>query len=383
MFIFEILIYIFFTWIMFSLARNSELRYGGEDRIDKYLWWYILFFTFIAAIRWRTGEDSVSYILTLRNGLIIKGSQEHLWNWFVCFIHNYNIHFSIGMGVTAFFQIFFLTKAFEKYKPLLVWLPVVLFGGRYFLDMMNAVRQMIVACGFLFLSNYIVQKKAVPYIAGILLLSQIHHSALIILFFYGLAYVPFEKIRFPQRRTLCMAILAACLIFGQIGSFLGMTGYIEPLTSLIGYENYSDRAVSILGGASTEQLAFGPMMLSYLMISILVIWYAPRLHEEYGDIIPEFNLWYFLSFIFSCFFFLVCNLSHLAIRFAQYFEFFQVAMLALLLHYLYCNRTKMQQMLIIVILSIWLSTSVDIFKNRGVPYEASTYKTIFSSDAHL
>lgn len=379
--IFEITIYVLFAWIMYSLARRSESHYGEEEDIDMYLWGYILFFTFISAIRWDVGVDSLSYVRIMKNGLVSEDSKEHIWQWIIRFVHDNGIHFSFGLGFFAFLQIFFLTKTLEKYKPLLIWLPVVVFGGRYFLDMMNAVRQMVVACGFLFLSGYIVQKRAVPYVVGIFLLSLIHHSALILLAVYVLAYAPVAKFRLPQRRLLCLIILAICLIMGQVGSFLGVADYIEPLSAAVGYDNYSDRLINILGGQDAEQLAFGPMMFSYLAISVLIIWYAPILYDEYADCIPEFNLWYLLSFFFACFFFLVCNISHLVIRIAQYFEFFQVVMLALLLHYLYCNRERLQRMLIITILLIWLSTGVDIYKNIGVRYEATTYKTIFSTDA--
>lgn len=378
MFLFDFLIYVLFALVMMYLAKKSEDKFGEDSRMDRYLWCYVLFFTFISAIRWRVGVDSDMYTFTFKTGLVRDGSTEYLWDWLVLFVKNNGIHFAFGMGVAAFAQIILLTRALKKYKYLLIWLPVVIFGGRYFLDLMNGVRQMIVACGFVFLSNYILQKKLVHYLVGVLVLSLIHHSALILLPLYVFAYVPLGKLNLPNKRNICLIILGVCVAIGVVGSFTGAAKYVEGFTLLIGYDNYSDWASEIMSGDKAEKLGFGPMMISYLAVAVFVIWYAPRLSDEYGEEMPQFNLWYFFSFVFACFFFLVYNISHLAIRFAQYFEFFQTIMLALLLHYFNVNRAEFRNMLYILVFSIWLSTLTGVYKSQTVKGESTIYKTIFT-----
>ena len=378
MFLFELLIYVFFALIMMILAKKSEEAFGEDTRMDRYLWCYVLFFSFISAIRWRVGMDSEMYIYTFKTGLVRNESTEYLWDWLVLFVKNNGIHFAFGMGVAAFLQIILLARALKEYKYLVIWLPVVIFGGRYFLDLMNGVRQMIVACGFVYLSNYILQKKLVHYLVGVLVLSLIHHSALILLPLYVFAYIPIGKLNLPNKRNICLIILGVCVAIGVVGSFTGATKYVEGFTLLIGYDNYSDWATDIMSGDKAERVGFGPMMLSYLAVAVFIIWYAPRLSDEYGDEMPQFNLWYFFSFVFACFFFLVYNISHLAIRFAQYFEFFQTIMLALLLHYFYVYRTEFRNILYILIISIWLSTLVGVYKSQSEKLEYTTYKTIFT-----
>lgn len=89
MFIIELLIYVFFAWVMYSFARRSDLYDESGTKIDRYLWCYILFFTFVSAIRWRVGVDSVEYIKVFRNGIVRDGSEEFLWNWLVQFVHGF------------------------------------------------------------------------------------------------------------------------------------------------------------------------------------------------------------------------------------------------------------------------------------------------------
>lgn len=377
MFIIELLIYVFFAWVMYSFARRSESYDESGVKIDLYLWFYMLFFTFISAIRWRVGVDSVEYIKIFQKGIVREGSEEFLWDWLVTFIHDWGFHFVFGTATIAFLQIFFLCKSFKEYKYILVWLPVVLFGGRYYLALMNGVRQMIVVCGYVFLVKYIVERKPFPFLVGIVLLSGFHHSALLLLPTYFLTYIPFDKIKLSNKRILCLTILIVCFVMGQTPSFQGLLKYVEQILYMTGYENHADFYSNILQGRGTEVLSMGPIMISFLLCAVVIIWYAPILYETYGESIPYFNLWYFLSFFYSCGYFLVCNLSHMMIRPFQYFELFQAVILALLLYYFYQNRSRYQYHLYALIFLIWVCTIIGVYKACISPIDFTTYKTFF------
>lgn len=380
MFIFELLIYVIFALIMHALARKSALGCKKEDGLDRYLWAYILFFTFISAIRWNVGADCNSYIDIFKNGQIRDGSTEYLWDWLVIFIHDNGIHFAFGMGIVAFLQISLLTKACEKYRYILLWLPIILYGGRYFQDLMNGIRQMVVACGFVYLSRYIVDRKVISYVVGIFLLSWIHNSAVMLLPLCLLTYVPFDKIKIANKRILCLGIFLFCFTMGQTPAFQDFAIFAQEILEISGYAHFESWVTDILEGKQLETLSFGPMMISYLLLSIVIIWFAPKLKEVYEKRIQYFDVWYFCSFLFSCLYFLVCNTSHLLIRIAQYFEFFQVIMLALLLHYLYVKRKYSIVYFWVLILVIWLNTGVAIYKDYNLVKESTTYKTILFRD---
>ena len=60
MFIFDILIYVFFAWVMYAYAKHSYVfakRTGRFEQPDKNLWIFWLFFAFICGIRWNVGVD--------------------------------------------------------------------------------------------------------------------------------------------------------------------------------------------------------------------------------------------------------------------------------------------------------------------------------------
>lgn len=377
MFIIELFIYIFFAWVMYSFAKKSILYDKSGVKIDKYIWYYILFFTLISAIRWRVGVDSTAYIEIFRNGIVREDSKEFLWDWLVLLVYNYGFHFVIGTAAIAFIQIFFLTKSLQEYKFILLWLPIVLFGGRYYLDLMNGIRQMAVACIYILLSRYIVERKPIPFTIGIFLLSGLHQSAMILLPTYFLTYIPFNKIKLYNKRFICLIILITCFIIGRSPSFQNLFTYIESAISITGYEEHADFYKTILTEGETEKLSFGPIMLSFLLSSIFVIWYAPTLYETYGKRIQYFNLWYFLSFFYSCMYFLVCNTSHMMIRPFQYFELFLVIMLAMLIHIFYINNKKYKYHFYALIFLFWICTIIGVYKNSGRTVEFTTYKTFF------
>lgn len=374
-FIIELLIYVFFAWAMYSLAKESILCHKNSMKFDGYIWCYVLFFTIISAIRWRVGVDSASYIEIFRDGVVRDGSKEYIWDWLVLLIHHWGLHFVIGTAIMAFLQIFFLCKGFQQYKYILIWFPVVLFGGRYYLGLMNGVRQMTVACVYVFLVKYIIERKPLPFLTGVLLLYGIHNSALLLLPTYLLTYIPFKKL--PNRRILCLAILLVCFAIGQTPSLQGLFKYVEQILFITGYDNYTDFYSNVLEGQGEEQLAFGPTMISFLLCSVVLVWYAPELQRTYGKVIPYFNLWYFFAVFYSCGYFLVCNISHMMIRPFQYFELFQAIMLALLLHYFSINKKRYQVHLYALIFLIWVCTIIGIYKACNTPIEFTIYKTFF------
>lgn len=377
MFIIDILIYVFFAWVMYSLAKNSNTYYPDSVKIDKYLWWYLGFFTLVSAIRWNVGVDCNTYIKVFINKLIKPESQEFVWDEIVTLVDSIGLHFTFGMGLTAFLQIYLISRACKEHKYLLIWIPIVLFGGRYYLDLCNGMRQMVAACGFVFASIFIVDKKPVHFAITILFMTGFHHSSIILAPFYLLRYLPLKYINIADKRFLCLGIFLVCFLMGQTPSFQGLIKYIEPIVSSAGYEKHADFYAKALEGTTNEKISFGPIMLSFLFSSLAVIWYAPVLHRTYSDDNRYFNLWYFLSFIHSCGYFLVCNVSHMMIRPFQYFELFLVLMLALLLHHFHSNMNHYKLHYYALVFIIWVCTIVGVYKASGLTREATTYKTIF------
>lgn len=382
MFLFHIFVYVLFAYIMYVYALKSNLRYPNSTRIDKYLWGFIIFFTIICAIRGSVGVDSLAYVHIFKYGDgrdNVNG--EYLFEFLTDFISKHGIHFTVGMGICAFVQIYYTVKGLLESKWLLIYVPLVLFGGCFFLGLVNGMRQMIVACIFIYASRFIVEKKLIRYLVFVFICSLIHHSAYMLLPFYLLGYVPGFLRRLNQKRTLMLAIFIVCFVAGMTPQFQNAIGYIENMASFVGYESYADRAMEFLSGNYTaERRLFGPMQLSYFLLGVFTIWFGPQLRKRYASSMKYYDLWFFFSFFYVSAYFLVCNISHIFIRPIQYFQMFHMIICALLVYdfiHPQKEKAKMQMLAYLFILIIWASTSWDIIKNYNNPYETVTYKTFF------
>lgn len=384
MFVFEILIYVIFAWIMYSFWLDN-LKVSNQSHnpmFNRYVWMSILFFTFICAIRWRVGVDSPNYAASFMVGLNdyseVKRS-EIIWGVLIDLIHSLGLHFTIGMGVVAFLQIYFITRTLYKYPYILVMLPIVLFGSHYYLDLMNGMRQMTVACVFFWATQFIIDRKWIKYSLTIAICSFIHHSAILLLPLYLLNYVP-RVYSLLNKRLVCLAIFVGCFVLGLLKQFQDIVQYAEHFTIYIGYDSYAERVNMMLNNEYEEGgRNFGPMQMSYFLCAIICIWKMTDIIKKYGEKIPYIKLWILFSFLYSCSYFLLCNVSSILLRPVDYFALFHMFLICVILADLKNRRNK--NMLYLFVLIIWVNTSWNIYKactktDASRP-ESTTYKVFF------
>lgn len=379
-FIFNVLIYSLFAWFMSLLARNSYTIYGDSAKMDKYIWYYILFFVCLVAFSWKTGTDGFGYTLRFIRGFKPdEGNTEYIYNYVTNFIASNGIPFFIGMGILAFGQIYPMVKVIHKYRFILIMLPFVMFGNCYFMNLMNAMRQMVVASMFVFASQYIVDKKLLKYAAVILIGSLIHHSALMLLPLYFIGYLmPWIGNRL-DRRYLLLAIYVMCFVLGFTPAFNGIVSYAEAFSEAAGYESYTERVGEFLSGEyQAEVHRFGPMMMSYFLLGIFTIWFGPMLKKKYESVIPYFNIWYLFAFLYACLYFLIVNVSHIFIRPVLYFQLFQLIIVSLLLWELYQQpKNRLKAWFLVAV--IWVEVVWNLYKNQG-PTSIVNYHSMFFYD---
>ena len=386
--LYDILIYVFFAYFASMLARKSqryiETRHLSVDTWDQYLICYMLFFAIIGGIRWNVGVDNISYITSAVYPNTISDSAEPLYRTITTFLHDIRLHWSIGLSLWCFIQIFFLTLALKQYRYLLVLLPYIMFGGRYWMDAMNVMRQMMVAFAFLWASKFIYEKKIIKYLLFIFIASFMHKSVLMLLPIY---FLP-RNLNIYKHRIILIAILIFCLIIGLSPAFTKLSYYVEILQLALGYDNYGNgRITNILNNGDTNPLSFGPMMLTYLLIPIFIIWFSPKIIKRYGDRIPYINLWYNFSFIYASIYFLVCNISEIFLRPITYFLPFQMVMATFVLYFL-LHEIKYKKYLLetgIYIITIFTNTGWNVIKASGLPSleETVTYKVFFMHEREL
>lgn len=380
----DILIYVFFAIVMSTLAKKSYKTYPKSTKLDVYLIQFILFYTFISAIKWKVGADSIGYAKDFVTGIMgadAEGAEykELISQFIVHSVHNLGLHFTVGVGIYSFLEIFFITKMLSKYKYVLIYVPIVLFGSRYYANEMNGMRQMIVASAFVYFSKYIFERKVLRYFSSILISTMVHQSSLIL---FPLYFLPRKITEIADKRYLLLAIFTTCLVIGRTPQFHMLTQYGETIGVVLGYQNYGViLAEKAEGDSSAEAKNIGPVLLSFIFIAFANIWYGKRLKKRYEKIIPYFNMWYFFSFLWGCTYFLFSNTDVIFTRPWSYFCLFEMIIFSLLLYDLSTNiifNSKKRLIAICFIIAAWIGTSYSIIKAENDPKnDWITYKFYF------
>lgn len=377
--VFDILVYLAFAVSMSWFANQSDLyilstRRNPVTTWDRNLLYFIAFYTVLAMFRCNVGVDNLSYARVFQDGLITS-DREYIWTWFVQATKFLN--WTIPMGICAFIQIFFIVKATMKWRWLLIFIPFVLFGGRYFLDMNAAVRQMTVAAVFLWSLRFVYERKPLPFFAIVVLGSFVHQSAVLMAPVY---FLP-RHFHCENRRMLLLGILIACLIIGQSPFFTNFLNTFTTILDFAEYDRYENIATNLLERESMEDsLSFGPMMITYLLIPVFQIWFGPTLRHEYSGKVRMFDIWYNLSLAYAFLFFLLCNINQLFIRPIMYFSLPQMVMAALMLRtfILQFKDHKRNGLAMVAFCTVIATNTIwQVIKAQNVPFESSTYKLIF------
>ena len=370
---------------MYIQVKKSSLKYPNsccEDKLDKYLWNFIIIFTLIGGLRWNVGADSYAYASAFKHPErtldLFWENKEYLWYALLWFHKSLNLHYVFGMSVAAFLQIYFLTKSTSNYRHLLLFLPVVLFGSHYFHDMMNGVRQMIAASVFFYATREITYRRPLRYVLLILFASFFHRSALTLLPLYFIIYIDSLCIKLIKCKWLCLFIFISCIIIGLTPQFQGLMKPFEDVANLTGYEGYVTQLDDQMSGEG-EMGKFnilGVMQMSYIITAIFTILYSQKILNKYSRYIPHLGLWLFLSFAYVCLQYMTQNLGISLLRPVMYLEYFHMFITALLLYYFYnYHKVNMKYTFWILFVVIWVSACWNVIKATPYfPAESIIYK---------
>lgn len=378
-YIFLVAVYVLLMAIMHNLAVKSNRYFPFTDSevIDKYLWYFICFFVIVAGTRFDVGTDSWGYHMKFKDEsdiqLYYDTGEILYWAWVkLCRMLGHN--YILGLGGLAFVQIYCITKGLCKYKYLLVFLPIVLFGGKYFLSMMAAVRQMTAACILFYASTYAFNKDYKRFFLCVLIAMGFHHSAL---FFAPVIFLP-KTFNLAKMWKFTIPLFLLCVIIGQSPSFQEYAKNASELTTMLGYEQHSDYILENMQDINKkEQMSMGMVVLSWLFSAIALMWYGGKLRETYIAKIPQFDQWFFLFFFYICLFFLIARSDDLFMRPLMHFELYMMAMSCILLHYLYnyADKSRIMYRLIVFIICCCMLRTMFVAAPQ-YPHESSSYKSI-------
>ncbi|MBQ6710605.1 MAG: EpsG family protein [Bacteroidales bacterium] len=300
----------------------------------------LLLFALVAGLRYNTGVDYLSYLedyLQISHGGEPYHDYEPIFMGIMRLLAHNRIHYSVFFAFCAFLQLFFVYYALKDYRYLLPYVGLYIMLGPLFMIWMNGIRQCIVVCFFLFLSNRILKKDVIWYVIGIVIASYIHKSALFLLPLFLIVYVP-AKWFYNSKNNLL--ILVSCIILGMSPLWLEHITILQSLFEKIGYVSYGLEIDRLVSEENLEATAMGPGRIMLLLLDVMLILLYPKVSAFYKSrFIDQSFIIYFLG---TCVYNLLVNTSHLFLRPVTYLTVFILVVLPATLVYLKSNKHKWQ-----------------------------------------
>jgi len=324
-------------------------KFAAPNRQDLsfYRWEVIIpmiYFSLIFGMRYGVGVDHLSYLNTYLNGEG-KDRFEPGFRWLMSLFQNNGIHFSWFFGTVAFLQIFFFLLAFKSERFLFPFLGFVLIAGGYFLGWMNAIRQDLAACIFIYALKYIESKKWWLYLFWCTIAFLFHKSAVILIPLYPLLK---NSRDFFKSISFQIIIIAFSLIIYFLNVPLEKIIFpkIETIISWLGYSTYTpERSETMVIKMNT-----GIGFLLATFINVIIVLYSNKLKKFYNS--NRFIIIYNLYFVGTLAQLLFVE-SVIFARPFRYFNCFGLVLSSYLLYYLY-KKSKTPINIIIFFAFLWI-----------------------------
>ena len=217
----------------------------------------IIFFGLLCGVRYNVGADNLSYIKFYldfqQKGEIERTDFEPLFLAVQYLFAKSGLHYMFYNGFWASVEIGFVYYALRREKYVLPYVALFIILGPIFLYWTNGIRQCVASCIFIFLIDYIVDRKFVKYCVGVMICFLIHKSALILLPLYFLLKKAPDISRY---RVYLVIILMACAIIGSTPLMLS-SGSLGNIIAQLGYEHYA-LYVANFDADSIQSMAWGP-----------------------------------------------------------------------------------------------------------------------------
>ena len=234
---------VFLAYIQNRIPRLVSKQEHIQDRtVTRYNWIFALLaaapLVYLAATRGNIGDTYV-YRRTFENAAssfsqipkYVSGvKKDKAFYFFVAFFRTIlGFRPVVYFGIIALFQILCMTKTLRKYSPYLLTSFFIFVACTDYLSFMqNGVRQFVAVCIIFACSDWIFEKKYIPAIIAILVATQFHQSALLII------PVIFIVQGEPWNKSTVFALITTMIILLFIDRF---TNILDNLLAETQYSN--------------------------------------------------------------------------------------------------------------------------------------------------
>ena len=333
----------------------------------------ILVFCLFAAVRYQVGVDCETYKDIFYDINLIGTSSrseevEAAYIFLSKFTYGITRSHYLLFFILAFLQIGLYYIALQKERQALVFFGVSLMLTGHYWSLMNGMRQNIAACAFVAMIPWLLDKKRwVFFVAGTMLATTMHRSALLLLPLGFMAYFLRNKI---PNKYLQLAILAVS--FALMNKLDNV--FTENIMAFAGEAGYSEEEIAIYTELEATTYKFGLRMYLLYAVYCLAIFFSDKMHKFFNS--KAFNIMYNLFFIGICLTLFFYN-NFTVKRIIYYFTCFNSVIVSYLMFYLWKNRKT--TLLVITIAMLLVQTIWSVYsdvQNKGL-FESSLYKFDF------
>lgn len=319
------------------IARHSELYVCNKRNLLIILASLSLVFGIVFGMRWNVGQDNLSYLdIYINND---TEGKEFLFKFINDSLYNAKIHYSFYFGLYAFIQCILVFYTLKNQSYIWPFLVLALFGGHFFLDWMNGMRQEMASCIMLFGTNFIIKKKFYKYLICVIVAMGFHLSSVIFIFLYPI-FVNCKNLCPKRFLQFVIYILCACIALKKIDVVAKIFPAIELLNSIDEISHYGVYNEDVLQKYSDITI-IGYLFYILCFINLIVISYYNKLKKWFDS--KRFTLYYNLYYWGIIFETLVASNMVLTRPF-RYFRIYKLIIIAYLLYYLFRHRSTMNSM---------------------------------------
>jgi hypothetical protein len=334
---FTYFIYTLLPIILISLAlfdnRLSNIHSFRNESISYIIRLIIIFvFVFIVGLRFNVGRDYSGYASWYKEFIFSGKFPVDNDFGFVAlnkFLFVLNAESFWLFVVLAFGQIYFLLKTTDSIKHLRPWVFFFYFTLLLFFTGMNAMRQTLAFLIFVYSISAYNNKNYLKFAMLALLGFSFHKTVLI-----PLVILPFVHYMWYGPRLIQFGILLMSSII--LPSFVNpLIELVSPFINILGYDYYVENIDHIQEISEETRRGSGTSHVLFFLIDAIIIYFFNRLTDTYPTkFFKQFYGYFFIGLILSRLF---AN-NFILSRVADYFIFFRVYILALLISIVFLKR---------------------------------------------
>ena len=343
-----------FSMIMLFIAEKN--KQNKKINVCAYILAGLSFFI-VSAIRYDVGTDYLfryapDYIKIGQGGDVANleiGYKIIVW---ICLLITKD--YAILFAVTSAIIIGLTFYTIYKESPYPIISVLIYFLAGHFFYSLNLMRQFLAVSVLLFSYKYLIDKKYIKFITGVIIAFLLHSSSII----FVIAFLLCDREAFDLKRTIIISLLL--LIFGKyIWHYV-----VELIVNHTRFANY------IGSKFDKTQLRITDIIVNSILYFIIYYLYknikSPSRKEKF-----------FLNMqACALFFIILTSTMYLLFRFTFFFSIFNIISIPYLLNK--SDISKKKKIIVITILTLTLIgniTDTNIVRNVG---EVKPYKTIFN-----